>query len=194
MKTKGTVLLLLLILAFAVSGCMGGKAYLIDKQRVDQDIPGVSSEDDTRAKTRKVLVIEFADKDKKGSTPQVVTTTSVSESQDGSSRIVTESKDTVVVHESNFTFPGMTSEALTQKIGGASAEEGVQTYVVQKDDTLQKIAKKYYGSFSQWMPIYDMNRDVIKDPNFLKSGVTLKIPPAEKIANDIQANIPTETK
>ncbi len=192
MKIRIAVLSLGVTALFAFSGCVGGKAYLVDKERVDQDIPGVSRESDNRAKTRKVLVVELANKDKNVSVPQVVTTTATSETSDGSSRVVTESKDTVIVHESNFTFPKMTSETLTQKADGAG--EGVETYVVQKDDTLQKISKKYYGSFNQWMRIYDMNRDVIKNPNALKSGVTLKIPPAEKPAGSVETNPSTETK
>ncbi len=192
MKIRIAVLSLGVTALFAFSGCVGGKAYLIDKERVDQDIPGVSRESDNRAKTRKVLVVEFAGKDKNASVPQVVTTTSTSETSDGSSRVVRESKDTVIVHESNFTFPKMTSETLTQKSDGATV--GTETYVVQKDDTLQKISKKFYGSFNQWMRIYDMNRDVIKNPNALKSGVTLKIPPAEKPAGSVETNPSTETK
>jgi nucleoid-associated protein YgaU len=192
MKIRIAVLSLGVTALFAFSGCIGGKAYLVDKERVDQDIPGVSRESDNRAKTRKVLVVELVNKDKNASVPQVVTTTSTSESRDGSSRVVTESKDTLIVHESNFTFPKMTSETLTRKADGATLD--VQTYVVQKDDTLQKISKKFYGSFNQWMRIYDMNRDVIKNPNALKSGVTLKIPPAEEPAGSVETDPSTETK
>lgn len=194
MKIKIAVLSLCVVALFSFSGCIGGRVYLVDKERVDQDIPGVTKENDGRANTRKVLVVEFSNKTKPGSTPQVVSTSSTTESQDGSSRVVTESKDTLVVHESNFTFPNMTKQTLTQKADGASTASGVEVYVVQKDDTLQKIAKKYYGSFNGWMRIYDMNRDVIKDPNFLKSGVTLKIPLGRESAGNEKTDISTEIK
>ncbi|MFT5169736.1 MAG: LysM repeat protein [Candidatus Omnitrophota bacterium] len=49
-------------------------------------------------------------------------------------------------------------------------------YVVEKDDTLQKISKKFYNSYSKWTAIYDANRDVITDANFVKPGITIKIP------------------
>lgn len=49
-------------------------------------------------------------------------------------------------------------------------------YTVEKTDTLQKISKKFYNSYSKWPKIYDVNRDVIKDPNFLKPGTVIKIP------------------
>jgi len=55
----------------------------------------------------------------------------------------------------------------------------VTGYKVEKDDTLQKISKKMYGSYGKWTKIYDANKAVIKDPNFLKPGITLTIPSAE---------------
>ncbi|MBF0595345.1 MAG: LysM peptidoglycan-binding domain-containing protein, partial [Candidatus Omnitrophica bacterium] len=58
---------------------------------------------------------------------------------------------------------------------GIAADKPVE-YKVEKDDTLQKISKKVYGSYSKWTKIYDANKDVIKDPNRLKPGITLKIP------------------
>ena len=50
------------------------------------------------------------------------------------------------------------------------------TYTVLKDDTLQKIAKKYYGSYGAWMKIYKANKEKIKNPNLLKAGTVLTIP------------------
>lgn len=49
-------------------------------------------------------------------------------------------------------------------------------YIVAKDDTLQKIAKKFYGSYSKWSKIYDANKDVIKNPDILVPGIKLRIP------------------
>lgn len=49
-------------------------------------------------------------------------------------------------------------------------------YKVEKNDTLQKISKKFYDSYSKWPKIYDVNREVIKDPNFVKPGIIIKIP------------------
>ena len=51
-----------------------------------------------------------------------------------------------------------------------------QTYTVQKDDTLQKISKKVYGSYGKWYKIYEANKDRIKNPNFVKPGTVLTIP------------------
>ena len=54
------------------------------------------------------------------------------------------------------------------------------TYEVQSGDTLLSIAEQYYGDTTQWRRIYDANKDVIgSDPDKLKVGTTLKIPPKQ---------------
>ena len=49
-------------------------------------------------------------------------------------------------------------------------------YTVKKDDTLQKISKKFYDSFSKWPRIYEANKDVIENPDRIKSGIVIQIP------------------
>ena len=49
-------------------------------------------------------------------------------------------------------------------------------YKVEKDDTLQKISKKFYDTYKKWPKIYEANKEKIKDPNHIKPGITLKIP------------------
>ncbi len=56
-----------------------------------------------------------------------------------------------------------------------SVEAGaVQTYEVQKGDSLSTIAKNYSGI--NWKDIYEANRDQIKDPDKIFPGQVLKIP------------------
>ncbi|MEW5895844.1 MAG: LysM peptidoglycan-binding domain-containing protein [Candidatus Omnitrophota bacterium] len=55
-------------------------------------------------------------------------------------------------------------------------ESDAQAYVVQEGDTLQKISKKFYGSYAKWTTIYDTNRDILKDPNRIKPGMRILIP------------------
>ena len=52
------------------------------------------------------------------------------------------------------------------------------TYVVQKNDSLWSIAAKpeIYGKATRWRRIFDANRDLLKSPDRLKAGMTLKIP------------------
>lgn len=50
------------------------------------------------------------------------------------------------------------------------------TYTIQKNDTLQKISKKFYGTTKKWKKIYQENKDVIKDPDKIYPGLVIKIP------------------
>lgn len=49
-------------------------------------------------------------------------------------------------------------------------------YIIQKGDTLWKIAQKELGSGYRWKYLYELNKDNIKNPNKLKAGVKLIIP------------------
>ena len=57
-----------------------------------------------------------------------------------------------------------------------SVPAGGTSYTVQKGDTLQKIAKKFYGSSSKWYRIYKANKDVIKNADRIRPGLQLTIP------------------
>jgi nucleoid-associated protein YgaU len=50
------------------------------------------------------------------------------------------------------------------------------TYTVQPGDTLSGIAKKFMGNPSEYMDIYNANRDQLTDPNMIRPGQVLKIP------------------
>ncbi len=49
-------------------------------------------------------------------------------------------------------------------------------YVIQKNDSLWKIAQKELGNGNRWKYLYELNKNAIKDPNKLKAGVTIIIP------------------
>ena len=55
-------------------------------------------------------------------------------------------------------------------------EGACQEYTVQKGDTLQKISKKFYGSYGKWARIYDANKEKMKSPESLKVGMKLCVP------------------
>ena len=55
---------------------------------------------------------------------------------------------------------------------------GSRTYVVVNGDSLSKIAKREYGDANKWHRIYEANQDIIKDPDLIYPGQTLKIPGA----------------
>jgi len=51
-----------------------------------------------------------------------------------------------------------------------------KTYVIKKGDTLSKIAKKFYGDANKWKKIYERNKKIIKNSNFLIPGTEIVIP------------------
>ena len=53
-------------------------------------------------------------------------------------------------------------------------------YAVQEGDTLTRIAYKFYGSYSKWRYLYEVNKDIIKNPKSLKVGMKLRIPEENK--------------
>lgn len=75
--------------------------------------------------------------------------------------------------------PAISSASPTAASASADASAG-DTYEVQSGDTLLTIAEQFYGDASQWRRIYDANKDAIgSDPDKLKIGMKLKIPPKQ---------------
>jgi LysM repeat protein len=69
--------------------------------------------------------------------------------------------------------------AQTAKPAAAAAPASASapsTYTVQAGDTLSAIAKRLYGSASDYMEIFNANRDQLSDPDRIKPGQVLKIP------------------
>ena len=55
-------------------------------------------------------------------------------------------------------------------------EHTLQSYTVEKGDSLSKIAQKVYGKASLWRKIYEANQDHIKDPDLIYPGQVLRLP------------------
>src|SRR5262249_47881223 len=64
--------------------------------------------------------------------------------------------------------------------GSQGGQMGGQTYTVQAGDTLSKISKQFYGSATEYMRIFYANRNQLSDPNNIRVGQRLIIPPDEK--------------
>jgi nucleoid-associated protein YgaU len=60
--------------------------------------------------------------------------------------------------------------------GASSTAPAADSYVVQKGDSLSKIAKKVYGDAKAWKKIFEANKDTIKDPDKIQPGQKLKLP------------------
>jgi nucleoid-associated protein YgaU len=66
---------------------------------------------------------------------------------------------------------------MTQTAGAhAGGGQSSRTYTVESGDTLSKISKQVYGNASQYMKIFEANRDQLQNPNEIRPGQKLTIP------------------
>lgn len=75
--------------------------------------------------------------------------------------------------EDEEAFTGTPTDKSIEK---KSAAGQIIQYTAEKDDTLQKIAKKFYDSYSKWTRIYEANKSVIPNPDRINPGTVLQIP------------------
>ena len=68
------------------------------------------------------------------------------------------------------------SRAMGAAAGGGQGGGG-QTYEVKSGDNLSKISKQFYGDSNEYMRIFYANRDQLRDPDMIKVGQKLVIPP-----------------
>ena len=161
---------LVVALTVFAAGCgVKAQTYVMTKERADQGTAGnagclagacapVPATDKT---TRKMYVLELSKPLPESEIKKIEQTTS--------SSIV----ETAAPSQNKIVIPP--SEETSALQADASLSEA-QTYVVEKDDTLQKVAKKFYNSYGKWTVIYEANKEKIKNPNFLKPGTELTIP------------------
>ncbi|MFU8848264.1 MAG: Cell division protein CpoB [Opitutales bacterium] len=55
-------------------------------------------------------------------------------------------------------------------------ENAPRSYTVQSGDTLTTISRRFYGTPSRWMDIYQANRDRLSSENSLRVGQEIRIP------------------
>ncbi len=58
----------------------------------------------------------------------------------------------------------------------SAVQVSTKEYVIQKNDSLWKIAKNELGSGHRWKYLYEFNKERIKNPNKLKAGTKILIP------------------
>lgn len=78
-------------------------------------------------------------------------------------------------------IPSVTKEETKVTSVEIEEKEEVTNYTVQKDDTLQKISTKFFGTTKKWKKIFDANQDVLKSPDRVRPGMILKIPNLESV-------------
>ncbi|MFH0856118.1 MAG: LysM peptidoglycan-binding domain-containing protein [Candidatus Omnitrophota bacterium] len=163
-----------LSLVLLLSGCVS-RTYSLTKDRVDQNlsagnhgyISGKSPDEKTapRKTERTIRVFEF-EFGKPYRAKQV--NAPLLSQQQGSNNFAG-------IKESEI------SEEPAREESSASKSSTGRQYAVEKNDTLQKISQKFYGTTKKWTKIYNANKDVLKGPDKVYPGQTLNIPDAEKV-------------
>ena len=87
-----------------------------------------------------------------------------------------ESQQTILERELLFTEGTSSSyeEAIKKELNVRSNE--MRTIIVQKGDTLSKIAKKAYGDINAYPKIFKANPELLKNPDKIFAGQRLRIP------------------
>lgn len=162
-----------LFFIFTLSGCIV-RTYPLVKERVDQDLSagnrgylkGGSSFAETKerklTRTTQAVEIELRSPFKFEKTK--------------SQKIISpQGTETYLSSEINKEY---ISENIVSELTGPAVknELALQKYTVEKNDTLQKISKKFYGTTKKWTKIYEANKDILKGPNKIYPGQTINIP------------------
>lgn len=185
--------LLVMLLALLAVGCGGVKAqtYVMTTNRVDIEnksgnsgyIVGKEQYQGPVRKTRKVYVLELT-KPVAESEVKKVEQEVQNAPQQAVSRVpeAATQQMAVVTHEpKRIVIPKIDDEPIAVPTAAAVKADEIgpkeaQTYTVLKDDTLQKIAKKFYGSYGKWIKLYEANKEKLKNPNVVRPGTVLTIP------------------
>lgn len=61
-------------------------------------------------------------------------------------------------------------------IANEAAQTQSEFYEVKPGDTLSKIAKQFYGDANKYSAIFEANKPMLKDPDEIYPGQTLRIP------------------
>ncbi len=77
-----------------------------------------------------------------------------------------------VIEDPNKIFPGQVLTLPDETPSGPPP----RVYTVRRGDTLSGIARKQLGDASRWPEIFELNRDVIDDPDQIFPGQVLLIP------------------
>jgi len=170
MKAKSKFYILGLSLIFILSGCVV-RTYKVTKEREDQDLTqgnrgyisgeipmmGEAPEPEREtARTTRVIEVEFHSPIRFEKMPKAEET------------LAAKSEEKTVEGNQGFIMKSESPE-IAQPIA-------MEKYTVQKDDTLQKISRKFFGTTKKWTKIYELNKDALKSPNKLYPGQVINIP------------------
>ena len=173
MKRKELFHLLGLSFVFILSGCVV-RTYPVTKDRIDQDlnmgnrgylkgqVPAGLGKERKATRTTQVVEVELHSPIKFERTP--------------GHKAVEEMPLAKTEDQELWGNRGYISQSETPEIQEPVQGPRMEKYTVQKQDTLQKISKKFYGTTKKWNKIYEANTDTLKGPNKIYPGRVINIP------------------
>ncbi|MFH1504748.1 MAG: LysM peptidoglycan-binding domain-containing protein [Candidatus Omnitrophota bacterium] len=160
-----------------LGGCLTTRSYTVEQPRVDREADGnqgfLAGTPKTEAKksrlgdTRKFSVIEVEFGAYKDEVEQKEADFTINKKPAFKKEIFNEE---VIIDNDDE------SEITVVKAKKILSQEGPITYIVQKNDTLQKVSQKFYKTTKKWQKIYEANKNTIKNPDKLYPGVEITIP------------------
>jgi len=162
----------LVVVVLFISSCTM-RSYVQDKGRVDQEMTGNGGciqgscpqvDRSSLPQTRRTYVLE------------VITGPKKIEAAPSSSTEVSSSMEetSIPARETNFASTANSNQAVINN--EAVSEPTFTEYKIEEGDTLQKISKKFYGTFGRWNQIYEANKDVLSSPDRIRPGKVIRIP------------------
>jgi LysM repeat protein len=160
----------------ALSGCVA-RTYNLTRDRVDQELSSTSG--------NRGYIMGRAPEPQERKTTR---TTRVFEVELGGTNKTSCPAATPLFTDSAKEESPMVQETQTEEVNPS-----FEKYTVVKNDTLQKISKKFYGTTKRWTKIYEANKDVLRGPDKLYVGQVLNIPSSPKLsAQDQKMQEPKE--
>jgi len=160
------------------------RRYVEIRDRVDQNMEGGNAgflsgtpqpEDRSEfKKTRKIYVLEVSQGDPVDDT--VIAESVPEETYGFVEEPASYQTDNLIEVSRDAVFSPMRDDSPDIEEAEMPTTPSTVEYTVQKDDTLQKISKKFYDSFSKWPKIYEANKSVIDNPDRIKPGIVIQIP------------------
>lgn len=83
--------------------------------------------------------------------------------------------DNINKENANYAAAGASSSETSQQTKSETSSK-YDTYTVQHGDNLWAIAERKLGAGSRWQEIYNLNKDIISNPDAIQPGWNLKIP------------------
>jgi len=85
-----------------------------------------------------------------------------------------EEKEKILLAVGNIAGVGSVDDQIT--VTGAATLVAAKFVVVEKGDTLSAISLRVYGDANKYQKIFDANKPMLKDPNKIYPGQSLRIP------------------